>query len=158
MFSFELTCPNCGWRTVCGLADAASRLRLNGLLRREPNPDEGIVAQLIVESAPRMTCPVCKETQLVARPSEEAAGNDGNWQAAVLCDVCRRPIAPERLEAIPGAKRCAACQGKTEAGTIDDVDPDYCPRCGAPTEVRMSRGIGITRYKRFCTGNPPCRL
>ena len=61
MFSYELTCRNCGWRTVCGPADAAARLRLIGLLRREPDPDEEMLAALFVEAAPRMTCPICKE-------------------------------------------------------------------------------------------------
>ena len=159
MFSFELTCRNCGWRTICGTADAAARLRLIGLLRREPDPDEDLLAELLVESAPRMTCPICKEKRLIATRSDSSVdSDDGDWQTAVLCEVCREPIAPERLEAIPGAKRCAACQGKTEAGQLDDEEPEYCPQCGAIVEVRVSRGGGITRYKRFCTGEPPCRL
>src|SRR5688572_17978321 len=124
MFSFELTCRNCGWRTVCGGADAAARLRLIGLLRREPDPDEDILAALLVESAPRMTCPICKEKRLVAAPSDFAGGDDGDWQAAVLCEVCRAPIDPERLDAIPGTKRCAACQGKAEAGTLAVEEPE----------------------------------
>ena len=159
MFSYELTCRECGWRTVCGTADAAARLRLIGLLRREPDPEEDLLATLLVESAPRMTCPICKEKRLVATPSDaEQNVDDGDWQAAVLCEICRAPIAPERLEAIPGAKRCAACQGKAEAGRMVDDELEYCPQCGALTVVRISRGSGITRYKRFCTGEPPCRL
>jgi hypothetical protein len=146
MFSYELTCRNCSWRTVCGTADAAARLRLIGLLRREPNPDEGVLAALFVESAPRMTCPICKEKRLVAKPSDVAADDDDDWQSAVLCEVCREPIAPERLEAIPGAKRCAGCQGKAEAGSLGVDEPDYCPHCGAIVELRVSRGAGITRY------------
>lgn len=157
MFSYELTCRNCGWRTVCGPADAAARLRLIGLFRRELDPDDAVLAELLVESAPRMTCPLCKEKRLVAT-SSDLSDDDMEWQTAVLCDVCRQPIDPERLEAIPGTKRCTACQGKAEAGALDTWEPDYCPHCGALTEVRVSRGAGITRYKRFCTGAPPCRL
>jgi Zn finger protein HypA/HybF involved in hydrogenase expression len=158
MFSYELTCRNCGWRTVCGAADAAARLRVIGLLRRETNPDEATVAELFEESAPRMTCPICKEKRLVAKPSAVAEDGGDDWQTAELCEVCREPIPPERLHAIPGAKRCAACQGKTEAGRLDADEPDYCPHCGSLVEVRVSRGGGIARYKRFCTGDPPCRL
>jgi hypothetical protein len=156
MFSYELTCRNCGWRTVCGPSDATSRLRLIGLLRRETDPDDAVIAELLLQAAPRMTCPICKEKRLVAKPSD-LADEDADWQTAVLCEVCRKPIDPERLEAIAVTKRCTACQGKAEAGQLAE-EPDYCPHCGALTEVRVSRGGGITRYKRFCTGAPPCRL
>ena len=156
MFSYELTCRHCGWRTVCGREDAAARLRLIGLLRREREPEDELVAALLIESAPRMTCPLCKEQQLWAQPSED--GDAGDWQAAVLCEVCRAPIDPERLDAIPRAKRCAACAAKAETGQIAEVEPDFCPHCGALVEMRVSRGTGITRYRRVCTGDPPCRL
>jgi hypothetical protein len=157
MFSYELTCGNCGWRTVCGAADAAARLRLIGLLRREPDPEEDLLATLFVESAPRMTCPLCKAKRLEAAPAADV-DDDGDWQAAVLCEVCRQPIPPERLEAIAGTKRCAGCQGLAEAGRLPDDEPEYCPHCGAIVELRVSRGGGITRYKRVCMGEPPCRL
>jgi Zn finger protein HypA/HybF involved in hydrogenase expression len=158
MFSYELTCRNCKWRTVCGLDDAVGRLRIIGQLRREREPDEAIVAALFVESASRMTCPLCKEKALFARPSLESADEADEWQTAVLCEICREPIDPERIDAIPGAKRCAACATKAEAGELDEIEPDYCPNCGALIEVRLSRGSGMTRYKRVCTGDPPCRL
>jgi hypothetical protein len=154
VFSYELICSNCRWQTICGRDDAIARLRLIGLLRREPDPGDDLVAALLVEAAPRMTCPICKEKRLTARPSENDADD---WQAAVRCEMCRQPIDPERLEAIPGTKRCAACQGKAESGQLA-IEPEYCPHCGALMEIRVSRGSGITRYKRVCTGQPPCRL
>src|SRR5262245_61744856 len=147
MFSYELTCRNCKWRTICGLDDAVARLRIIGQLRREREPDEQIVAALLVESAARMTCPLCKEKALIARPSLESDDESDDWQTAVLCDICREPIDPERLEAIPGTKRCATCATKAEMGQLAEVEPDYCPNCGALVEVRVSRGSGITRYK-----------
>ncbi len=156
VLSYELQCRRCGWRTLCGRDNAEARLRLLGLLRREPDPDEELVAALFVESAPRMTCPLCKEKALSAAPAD--VGEDDGWQAAVLCEACRAPIPPERLEAIPGVKRCAVCQGKAERGQLEKTEPDFCPHCGALMEIRVSRGGGITRYKRFCTGDPPCRL
>src|SRR5262245_30081273 len=125
MFSYELTCGNCGWRTVCGPADAAARLRLIGLLRREADPEEELLAPLLVEAAPRMTCPLCKEKRLCAAPADDI--DDDDWQAAVLCEICRQPIDPERLEALPGVKRCAACQGLAEAGRIAEDELEYCP-------------------------------
>jgi RNA polymerase-binding transcription factor DksA len=155
MFSYELTCSNCRWQTTCGLEDAVTRLRIIGQLRREKEPDEALVAELFVDSAPRMTCPLCKEKTLSARPTPDDDAED--WQAAILCEICRKPIDLERLEAVPDTKRCADCQGKAESGQLTD-EPDYCPNCGALIEIRVNRGSGITRYKRVCTGEPPCRL
>jgi hypothetical protein len=158
MFSYELTCRNCGWRTVCGRDDAVARLRIVGQLRREREPQEDLVATLFVEAALTMTCPICKEKSLFARPSQGLDEEPGDWQSAVLCEICREPIALERLEAIPKTKRCAICTTKAESGQLTEIEPDYCPNCGALVEVRVSRGSGITRYKRVCTGDPPCRL
>ena len=155
MFSRELHCPACGWRTVCGLADAITRLRLVGSLRREKEPDEAVVAELLAEAAPQMTCPVCKSRGLLVGLTD--IEDDADWQAAVLCEICRQPIPPERLEYLPETRRCVACQGKAEAGELAE-EAEFCPKCGALVELRVSRGLGITRYKRFCTGNPPCRL
>jgi hypothetical protein len=142
---------------VCGVDDAIARLRLIGLLRREREPDDDFVAALFFESAPRMTCPICKEKRLAASPID-AQDDDGQWQAAVLCEVCRTPIPPERLDAVPSTKRCAKCQGLAESDKLSSIEPDFCPNCGALVDVRVSRGSGITRYKRVCTGDPPCRL
>ncbi|HVT27209.1 MAG TPA: hypothetical protein VHE81_04255, partial [Lacipirellulaceae bacterium] len=83
MFSYELICRRCGWRTLCGLDDAVARLRLVGLLRREREPDQALVETLFVESAQRMTCPICKEKSLFAVPSTRDDADD--WQVAVLC-------------------------------------------------------------------------
>jgi RNA polymerase-binding transcription factor DksA len=156
MFSFELTCRNCGWRTVCGRDDAIARLRLIGRLRREREPEDELIATLFVDAAPRMTCPLCKEKTLFAQATNLDQAED--WQTAVLCKVCREPIPAERLEAIPATKRCASCAAKAESHDLDEVDPDFCPNCGALIEIRVSRGGSITRYKRVCTGDPPCRL
>jgi RNA polymerase-binding transcription factor DksA len=157
VFSSELICRNCQWRTVCGRDDAIARLRIIGLLRRDPDPDENLLRVLFVEAAPRMTCPMCKEKRLHAVDHDPEEDADADWQSAVLCEVCRKPIPPERVEALPNVKRCVGCQGRDEAGTAVE-EPEYCPHCGSLVEIRASRGTGITRYRRFCTGNPACRL
>jgi len=113
-----------------------------------------------------MTCPTCKRVGLTLAEADDGDFDDaefdngvaGDWQAAVMCQVCREPIPPERLEFVPDAKHCVACQGKAELGALPDDDPEFCPKCGSLVELRVSRGSGITRYKRFCTGMPPCRL
>jgi uncharacterized CHY-type Zn-finger protein len=156
MFSYELICRNCGWRTLCGRDDAIARLRIIGQLRREREPDDEFIATLFVDAAPRMTCPLCKEKTLFAHFG--AFDESDEWQTAVLCGICREPISPERQEAIPGVKHCAACAAKAESGQLKEIEPDFCPNCGALVEVRVSRGGGITRYKRVCRGDRPCRL
>jgi hypothetical protein len=156
VFSYELSCIHCRWRTVSGRDDAITRLRAIGLLRRDREPDDELIGVLLVEAAPRMVCPSCGKQSVAAAPSE--LESDDEWQAAVLCEICRSPIPPERLEAIAETKRCAACQGKAEAGKLVEAEPEFCPACGSLVELRLSRGTGITRYKRFCTGQPPCRL
>ncbi|MGL4513416.1 MAG: TraR/DksA family transcriptional regulator [Lacipirellulaceae bacterium] len=156
MFARTLTCNDCGWRTVCGADDVATRLRLVGHLRRDAAPGEGLLAALLDESAGMMTCPTCKRVGLVVGDASLDVEAD-DWQAAVLCDGCRKPIDPERLEVFPGTKRCVACQAKRESGE-DDSEPEFCKRCGSLLELRVSRGGGITRYRLFCTGDPPCRV
>ncbi len=153
-----LTCRHCSWRTVGGRDDLVARLRLLGWLRRDKEPDDAMVEALIVESAPRMTCPGCRGIGLAVREAEDEEDDFDAWQAATLCEVCRQPIDPERLEFLPEAKRCAACQHLAETDALPDDDLEFCPKCGALVELRVSRGSGITRYKRFCTGDPPCRL
>ncbi|MEM6331156.1 MAG: TraR/DksA C4-type zinc finger protein [Planctomycetota bacterium] len=167
MFTKALVCRECSWRTLVGPSELATRLRLIGLLRRDKDPPEDLVLELARESSARMTCPGCKRIGLTLREADEpltggAAGDedwpDGDWQAAVLCEVCRQAIDPERLEFVPGTKRCTACQGKAESGKLDDDEPEFCPKCGSLVDLRVSRGSGLTRYKRFCTGSPACRL
>jgi len=36
------------------------------------------------------------------------------------CDACDDPIPPRRLEALPYARYCVACQSKSEDGTLGD--------------------------------------
>ena len=156
VFAYDLKCRECGWRTVCARHDAIARLRLIGLLRRESDPDDDLIAALFIETATRMTCPICKEKRLAVSLADDTEAAE--WQDAVLCEVCRAPIPPERVDAIPGVKRCANCQQQSERGELAEDEPEFCPHCGALVKLRPSRGAGITRYQRVCTGNPPCRL
>jgi Zn finger protein HypA/HybF involved in hydrogenase expression len=155
---WQLNCKQCDWQTLCDLEDAVRRLRLVGLLRRESEPDRALVVELFTRNARRMTCPFCKSRGLTATEADDAADERDEWQTAVLCEVCREPIPPERLDVLPHARRCVKCQSATESGTSVDDEPEFCPKCGALVELRVSRGAGLTRYRSFCTGVPPCRL
>lgn len=152
MLSKLLTCPACGWRTLAGSADLATRLRLLGQLRREAEPADGLIEALLPEAAPRMTCPGCKAIGLRVADAAEEDDDRDDWQAAILCERCRQPIPPERLEALPESRRCVGCQGLSEAGADDADEPEFCPRCGSLMELRVSGRGGLTRYRLFCTG------
>ncbi len=156
MFTANLTCPHCGWRTICGEAEVARRLRTLGLLKRAPNPPEELLSELLAAHVGELPCDQCQTVGLVAVDSVDDE-DSGDWQQAVVCEVCRKPIPPERVEVFPDARRCVACQDVADRGEEPD-EPEFCEKCGALVELRVSRGGGITRYKRFCTGHPPCRL
>ncbi len=165
MFSSTLVCTQCGWRTIGGEEEIVRRLRALGLFRRAPHPPIELVSELLKTHAHRLTCDACHNTGLYS-PAVSAGSlagslaeseSRGDWQQAILCQICREPISPDRLEVFPNARRCAKCQDLSDRGA-EPITPEYCPKCGALVELRVSRGGGITRYKRFCTGQPPCRL
>lgn len=150
-------CDPCGWSQAETSEGIAARLRGVGLLKRDKKPDAELLAQLLPGATPKMVCPQCGSIGL--RAAEGIAEEDADsWQAAVLCQGCRKPIPPERLEALPEAKRCLACQAKTERDPEGDNEPEFCKHCGSLVELRVSSRGGLTRYRRFCTGQPPCRL
>ena len=152
--SMILNCPSCSWLEVYDQDAMCMRLRQEGMLRREHAPDVLTLRELFHDAARRMQCPKCSVLGLSARISTQS--DDGDWQDAVRCEVCRRPIPPERLEAIPTAARCVICQASEEAG-IEAAPEDFCSKCGAPMVLRVQGGDQLTRYRLFCTGNPPCR-
>ena len=160
MASSTLQCQRCGWRTVCSSAGIVRRLRTAGLLRRASNPSEDVIRELLVSNLNKLACDHCQQLGLIgtnAADSNDDSDYGGDWQQAVVCEVCRKPIPPERVEIFPDARRCVACQDVADRGEDPD-EPEFCEKCGALVELRVSRGGGITRYKRFCTGDPPCRL
>lgn len=166
MLSTILACSKCQWRTVCGEEELARRLRTLGLLRRAPFPPPELLSELLRLNIHRLTCDACHHVGLIVAGADDsrsrdwvsiAGEDDGDWQQAVICQICQQPIPPERLEIFPNAARCAKCQDLADRGA-EPAPVEYCPKCGALLEMRVSRGGGITRYKQFCTGSPPCRL
>ena len=155
MLAATLQCADCHWQTTCSEAEILRRLRKLGLLRRAEHPPEELITELLAANASKLTCDGCGHTGLRVCDPIDDDGSD--WQQAVVCEVCRQPIPLERVEVFPNAKRCVDCQAAADRGE-EAEDPEFCERCGALVELRVSRGGGITRYKRFCTGDPPCRL
>jgi hypothetical protein len=155
MFSVKLECGACGWRTLCGEAEVVLRLRTLGLFRRASEPPGEIVREVLLSHGSQLTCDACGKAGLIV--PQDVSGEDDEWEQVVVCEICRQPIAAERLEFNPKATRCAACQDAADRGQ-SFAEPEYCPKCGSLLELRVSRGGGVTRYKMWCSGNPPCRL
>lgn len=148
----ELRCPACSWSEVCGREGMARWLRAAQKVRAGREPEVEILAELFRSNARNWSCPQCGRTGLAVA----TASDDDAWGDEPLCTECRKPIPRERLEALPGTTRCAACQQKQERGEGPE-EVEYCPRCGAPLALRLSRTGGLSRYVLVCTGNPPCR-
>ncbi len=150
---FELRCRLCAWREVCGPDAMIAWLTKAGKLRRGSEPETEILQPLFLAAVPQLDCPKCGQRSLAAARAEE---DRAEWPDVVPCAACSKPIPPERLQAVPEATLCAACQQAEESGN-PRVEVEYCPKCGAPMQLRPVRGSGITRYRMACTGNPPCR-
>ncbi|HEX6962466.1 MAG TPA: TraR/DksA C4-type zinc finger protein [Lacipirellula sp.] len=156
MLSVQVECGDCGWWTLCGEVEITRRLRKLGLFRRATDPPEELVREVVATHGLRLTCDRCGATRLRVQLDADEADR-GEWEQVAVCEICREPIPPERLDFNPNATRCVACQDAADRGR-SFVEPDYCPKCGSLLELRASRSGGITRYKLWCTGQPPCRL
>lgn len=151
---FEVVCPHCQASELCGPEGMTRRMMAARRLKRTSEINLDMLAELFQASAPFLTCLECGHTGLTLRPRSDL---DDNWPGGRPCTACGKNIPAERLELYPEATLCAACQEKIDRDdTVGDMD--YCPRCGAPMQLRPSRGGGITRYKMVCTATPPCRL
>jgi hypothetical protein len=149
----ELRCTECPWAEVCGPEEMAAWLLRAKKVRRGREPESEVMAELLRAAAPQLACPECGHVALAVGPAPE---DSGNWPEAI-CESCSQPIPRERLEAVPGTTLCVQCQRKEELERAL-AENEYCPKCGAPMEVRQSRSGGLARYVLVCTGEPPCRL
>lgn len=143
-----LTCAGCGWSRPCLSEEAVARLRAAGMLRRNVDPAEEEIAELIAAFAGKLTCPECGSGLEVEADAED-------WPEAPVCASCGAPIDPERLEVFPDTRLCVACQGAEDRG--EPSGPvEYCSRCGSPMTERPTQGAGLTRWQLVCT-QPGCR-
>jgi RNA polymerase-binding transcription factor DksA len=155
-----LVCPRCDWCRHCLAADLLQRLQKLGVCRRANEPPVELLTELLPTYADRLLCDQCGQAGLTVQQNgtDTLSRNDldqEDWQQAIVCEVCHQPISSERIEVFPQAKRCVSCQDQADRGT-EPIEPDFCPKCGALVELRVSRGSGLTRYKQFCTAG--CRL
>jgi hypothetical protein len=148
----ELTCPECRWSEGCDPAQAVDWLRKAGKVRSRHEPEADVLVELLRAAGAALCCPACAHKGLAVGPPPEDLTD---WPDKP-CSACSRPIGHERLEALPDATLCAECQKKIESG--GEAGPtEYCPRCGSPMRLRLSRSAGISHYEMVCTAVPPCR-
>jgi ssDNA-binding Zn-finger/Zn-ribbon topoisomerase 1 len=147
---YELRCRQCNWTEVCGTEGMVRWLRRAKKVRPGREPDLEILVELFQAVAPQLSCPECGQQGLVVGLAE------ADWPEERPCAACGKLIAPERLEAVPDATLCAACQRDEEHGRLP-AEVEYCPKCGAPMALRPTKSAGVTRYEMVCTAIPPCR-
>ncbi len=111
-------------------------------MRRAKNPEAALVVELFRQSREDFECPECDAVLLIEVPAQD------DWPAARKCDGCGQPIPSARIEALPAATMCAACQEKTERGEAVG-EAEYCPHCGGILVMRKA-AAGITRYVMRC--------
>ncbi len=151
--SLEWKCRRCPWGSVENVEQIVARLRSIGMLARE-TPDDATLMELAKAASDRLPCPECQQTGLTF---EVALDDDPDvWGDPIPCELCGELIPAERLEVFPSSKVCARCQAKLDRG--EQAGPlEYCPRCGSPMTLRLSRGSGITRYQWVCSLGTQCR-
>ena len=124
------------------------RLHAIGRLRRAQDPDPEVVQELFAASAGRFPCGECGRVGLTIESVEDEFEKD--WPEIRTCSSCGAAIPAERVSLFPNVTLCVACQQMSERGG-EGEETEYCPKCGAPVEVRPTRGPGVTRYEMACS-------
>ena len=141
MFSKRFVCT-CGFRFSCDLVGAVRWLQSIKMLRRDAQPDEAIVEELLKSAGDRLLCPECDEVVTVNDAPED------DWSDTKPCEACGDSISAERLSALPNASLCLSCQTLEDRGEI--LGPqEYCPRCGNIMVMRQKPG-GYFLYCEAC--------
>lgn len=149
----ELRCPACLWRETCGPNEMLAWLRGAGKVRPGKTMEPEILYEVFRAAASRFACSKCGREGLDVSNAVDAAA----WPEVPACAKCGQPIGRERRKALPTTRLCAQCQRDVERG-IAKPDRDFCPRCGAPMEVRAVQEGHRTRYVLACSAHPPCPL
>jgi len=143
-------CDACGRAGIADFTSQLEWLKKLGMLRREKSPDPQLARELFAGAVGRLGCPACGEARIVL--TRDLPRDEGDFPEGKLCAGCGKPIPAERLEALPAATLCAACQTRDDRGEVDE-ERHFCPRCGSEMALRKVTA-GITRYQLVC---PACR-
>jgi DNA-directed RNA polymerase subunit M/transcription elongation factor TFIIS len=148
--SLYLQCSSCDRVEYCDVDNLLRKLRSVQMLRRNVEPDEELIRELIAQAADRLPCPKCDSHGVSI--SDNDPFDDDAWGDPKKCERCSAKIPPERLEVFPDTKLCMKCQSGEERGESSD-EPDFCPRCGDVLQMKRRTGGGLAGYRMVC---PSC--
>jgi hypothetical protein len=144
-------CLSCGRRWDVDTA-------LARLINPQANPvDADSLRASISAALPRLRCTGCGQRRAKWAEFDGDATGSETLQEAVACEVCDRVIPQARLDALPGATRCVACEALTETVVERSAAPCLCPRCGRKLCWRVRRVEEPVKYFLGCSRFPSCR-
>ncbi len=146
---YEIKCFGCSRIDEYDNFSLAARLRKDGKLRREIEPDSEMLLEVAKSSLAKTSCSACG---FVGLSIEEVDFDDAGWGGSKLCEHCKKPIDPDRLEVFPETKACMACQSKLDRGESLTDDREFCPKCGNVLSMTTSSRSGISKYVISCSG------
>ncbi|MFT7641316.1 MAG: hypothetical protein ACI9G1_003063 [Pirellulaceae bacterium] len=147
---FQLTCVHCEHKWMNNPVELVKSLRQFGMLRRHKDPDVALLKELFSSAADRFSCPACENNG--AKMEQVEDDWDDAWDAGRKCKKCSEMIPAERIEIFPDSEYCAKCQQAANNG--DDIEAEYCPKCGMIMQMRQSGRGGVSHYVMYC---PDCR-
>lgn len=116
-----------------------------GMLRRDSSPPADLLKELLASVVGQLPCEACGG---LGATVEEDWSDD--WSDEVLCEGCKKPIDPERLEVFPDTKLCPKCQAATDAGESPGQEVEYCSSCGGILKLTKRTGGGLAGYQMVC--------
>lgn len=147
-----LTCKQCDEKQKWDAAGRLRALQKAGHLRKVTDPKSPLVDELFTSQVSSLPCPSCKQAGYLhltwIDPQEQADSEDDDWGGR-LCKSCRQPIPAERLQVIPNATLCVACQ-QTEvcASNCSTLSDESCPKCGNWLHIETRRSSLRTHILR----------
>ena len=157
--SVNAKCTACVHCEIWGFEASVRALVRAGKFRRGSSPDPEVVFELLFAFVGQLICSECRAVGLQLTWREDSDDTASDWQDAVLCEACRKPIPEERLAVVHDATLCVRCQDQQDRGVLRPmaVESDLCPRCGSPPKMEHREVGGVTRYAMVCTNSPRCR-
>lgn len=152
-YSVYLQCSGCENVEFADADQLLARLRKMGMMRRDAEPSNDLIKEMVERMCDGFKCATCDNVGLTT--SDEDPFDDEEWGQARKCERCKATIPAERIEVFPDTRLCTSCKAKVDAGEeTDEIEPDYCPKCGDIRQLKARGGSGIAGYKMYC---PTCR-
>ena len=113
-YVLQFRCPGCDSIRPMIQEGVLHWLRDHGRLVREEKPSNELLFEMARLQAQSKRCEECDHFGLLVEEPEEL--RDEDWGGQRLCESCRVPLDPDRLEVFPDTTVCAKCQSAEERG------------------------------------------